>query len=247
MSHWVRFHQSHPIFLCSINPFRDSALYAVHPNPHDFQLIIYKQAKFATDTTMGPLVENIFIHESERSRASAVWNLRLRLLTIFVMLVAFGLQVAVAVESTEADNFEIWVSPESFVFVSIPLTTIWRVEKPLLTAQQIGISLFWNITEFVVRFIRKRGMHPGAHVAFDLMAWAGLFSAGLIQVLVNGWSAFPVAAGSLKLLGWYDFAFFWLVCARLSLQLTNPASVSVLSSCSFTRVSTAIGAASKLD
>lgn len=69
---------------------------------------------------MQPRVENAFIHESERSRTSAVWNFRLRSLTTLVILIGLGLQIGVAVES--GGDYEIWVSPESFVFVSVP----WR-------------------------------------------------------------------------------------------------------------------------
>lgn len=64
-------------------------------------------------------MENVFIDASEQSRSSAVWNVRLRFLTSIVILVALGLQIGVACLSI--NDYEIWSSPESFVFVSAPL------------------------------------------------------------------------------------------------------------------------------
>jgi hypothetical protein len=61
-------------------------------------------------------LENAFIHESERTRISAVWNVRLRFLTTVGVLFALGLQIGVA--CSFAGDYEVWVSPESFAFVS---------------------------------------------------------------------------------------------------------------------------------
>lgn len=63
-------------------------------------------------------MENAFIHESERARRSAVWNVRLRFLTGVGVLFALGLQIGVACST--ASDYEVWVSPESFVFVGPP-------------------------------------------------------------------------------------------------------------------------------
>jgi hypothetical protein len=43
----------------------------------------------------------------------------------------------------------------------------------------------------------KRGIHPGALVAIDLILWMGLLSAGLVEILVNYWNGLSAAAGGL--------------------------------------------------
>lgn len=149
-------------------------------------------------------MENAFIDASERSRSSAVWNVRLRFLTSVVILVALGLQIGVACLSV--NDYEIWSSPESFAFVGSPFSFWGRCR--LLTISQIGLSMIWNTAEFIVRFLRKKGIHPGAHVAIDLILWMGLFSSGLVQVLVNYYSALPIAAGTLKLVCRYVVDFW---------------------------------------
>lgn len=73
-----------------------------------------------------------------------------------------------------------------------------------------------NTAEFIVRFVRKKGIHPGVHVGLDLILWMGLFSSGLVQVLVNYYTALPIAAGTLKLVCRYVFDFWSMVdlCTR---------------------------------
>ncbi|KAK5053896.1 hypothetical protein LTR84_001858 [Exophiala bonariae] len=142
-------------------------------------------------------VENAFISASEKNRSLAFWSVSLRFLATLFILVGLGLQIGAA--TLNSDNFEIWISPESFVF--------------------LGIGLIWNVTEFIVRFQKKTGMHPGAHVAFDLILFGGLFSSGLIQILINYWESLPVAAGSVKivccLLHFVLFVFACVDCHRL--------------------------------
>lgn len=63
-------------------------------------------------------VENAFISASEKNRSSAFLTVSLRLVVTLLILVALGLQIGTAAMS--GDNFEIWISPESFAMVGLP-------------------------------------------------------------------------------------------------------------------------------
>lgn len=95
----------------------------------------------------------IFSRESRAkvSRAERHWIAKfvLRLLTIVVVIVAFGL----AGYSYSLDYAVIWIS--------VPL----------------GVSICWNVANVIVRLCRARPMHPGANVGMDLILWLAFAAA----------------------------------------------------------------------
>jgi hypothetical protein len=38
-----------------------------------------------------------------------------------------------------------------------------------LTYKQVPIAICWNIAEFITLAVNKKGIHPGAHIALDLI------------------------------------------------------------------------------
>ncbi|RVX66403.1 hypothetical protein B0A52_09633 [Exophiala mesophila] len=117
---------------------------------------------------------NPHLATSKHSQITASRTAILRCIGIIFGIAALGAQIAVA----RIDFFEIWISPESFVFISV--------------------SLVWNTAELLVRYKKSHGIHPGAHVALDLILCLGTFCAGLLQILINHWDGRAVAAGCLK-------------------------------------------------
>ncbi|KIX05181.1 uncharacterized protein Z518_06053 [Rhinocladiella mackenziei CBS 650.93] len=115
----------------------------------------------------------------QQSQIRASWPVWLRFVTLLVTIIAFGLQIKVAVDSGRDNYSEVWYSPESFAF--------------------LGLSFIWNIADLATRFSRQHGVHPGAHVGLDLIIWIGLFSSAVIQLLINAWYSYAVAAGTLKI------------------------------------------------
>lgn len=90
-------------------------------------------------------MENAFIDASERSRSSAVWNVRLRFLTSVVILVALGLQIGVACLSV--NDYEIWSSPESFAFVGSPFFLLG------------SLSFAYNFSDWIVHDLEHGRIH----------------------------------------------------------------------------------------
>jgi hypothetical protein len=48
-----------------------------------------------------------------------------------------------------------------------------------LTLLQLGISVIWNLAEFITLCVNKKGIHPGAHIALDFIVYAGLKASGI--------------------------------------------------------------------
>lgn len=64
------------------------------------------------------------VETSQRNHTRAILNVRLRAASVPLVLVGLGVQIGVACKS--ADDTEIWISPESFVFVSVLLIVTLR-------------------------------------------------------------------------------------------------------------------------
>lgn len=130
-----------------------------------------------------------------RQKKELIWRAIIRAVATVLAFVGIGLQVRVVVSYLRWDSDyyysysysysynsagDYWVSPESFTF--------------------LVLAVVWNIAESITVCVNKRGIHPGAHVALDLIIWMGLFSAGIVQVLINYWSALTISAGVIKLI-----------------------------------------------
>jgi len=65
------------------------------------------------------------------------------------------------------------------------------------------VAIMWNGAEFItlaVRKLRKGGIHPGAHVALDLILWLGLLSAGIVEIALDFWVAASISLCTLLFL-----------------------------------------------
>ncbi|KAF2666547.1 hypothetical protein BT63DRAFT_426997 [Microthyrium microscopicum] len=49
----------------------------------------------------------------------------------------------------------------------------------------VGLALIWNAAEFITLCINRRGIHPGAHIALDLIIFGLLVGPASIYIVVN--------------------------------------------------------------
>jgi hypothetical protein len=62
--------------------------------------------------------------------------------------------------------------------------------------------MVWNIAEFITLCVNRRGIHPGAHIAMDLLIGAGLVIAGTVD-FIYPFGALGIGAGATEIIAAY--------------------------------------------
>jgi hypothetical protein len=81
---------------------------------------------------------------------------------------------------------------------SILSTGIWSVFTLIVITPQAAVSAIWSLAEGICILARggRRGIHPGANVALDLLLWLGLVAGTILLWLFGIATALTVSSSS---------------------------------------------------
>jgi len=92
----------------------------------------------------------------------------LRVLSTILAVIALILDIAGSVECNDPNNYD-----DGYCLPVVGIITL-------------PIILTWNIAEFITLCVNKKGIHPGAHIALDLLICAGLATSGTFDLFWAG-------------------------------------------------------------
>ncbi|KAF2095447.1 hypothetical protein NA57DRAFT_79172 [Rhizodiscina lignyota] len=116
--------------------------------------------------------------------AEQVWKLSLRVFATTTSIAAIALAVIVVINWEDNDDILEDYTSEYYA-------DDWTDAGAYTGLGFASLAIAWNVSEFItlcVRSVRRGGIHPGSHVALDLILWMGFLASGLTEILIDFWT-----------------------------------------------------------